>query len=463
VDDSPLDLERATGILAQNYEVQAFRDGSEALERLNDSTRPDAMVVDWEMPGVTGLDVCRFLRTSGEEIPTLLLTSHGETAQLVEGLAAGASDYLTKPYAEAELTARVASLLRTRELLDRARTAEETITHLLSVSPDPLFAVDRAGRVTYANAQAQRALGLREAQIIGRMLATLVPGLDVQRIRAASGRSETPTDVQIGDHVYAPSIGVSSGPYPTFAIALRNVTNRRREEARRLDLYSVVAHDLRTPLTSMLMRTELILSGDRGLLAAELSADLRKMQRNIREMVAMINDFLELARYEGGGYKLEYEEMDLCEVLRQTVDDFQPLALASRHHLTLVPATCHATVMGDRRRLSQAVANLVGNAIKFTPAGGSVTLNVDVDVEFVTTSVVDTGEGISPESARTLFQRYQRAGESQQTVPGTGLGLMIVREIVELHGGTVGVDSALGRGSKFWFRLPRPSSLRASA
>lgn len=459
VDDNRLDAERARSVLADHYTIQLFSDGSEVLERI-ESAQPHLLVVDWVMPGVTGVDVCRFLRSSGAEIPILLLTAQGATEQLVEGLEAGASDYLAKPYSDAELLARVRALIRTGMLIERARTAEATVSGLLAAAPDPLLGLDPEGYVTYSNAQAQAALNLPEARIVGKPVTSLLPDLDLARLHDR-GRTE-PLDVRIGERVYAARAGGMHGPGSAVAVALRDVTHRRREEARRLDLYSVIAHDLRSPLSAMLLRAELILRGDRGLLTAELATDLRKMQRNIREMVAMINDFLELARYEGGGYRMERAEVDLCDVLRQTLDDFQPLAQVNRLVLSMDHPDCHAVVFGDRMRLTQAASNLVANAIKFTSAGGSVKVSVEGDEESVTARVTDTGQGIDPVSAQTLFQRYQRAPGTQK-VPGTGLGLMIVREIIELHGGTVGVHSVPGEGSTFWFRLPRPEALRRTA
>src|SRR5437763_537835 len=128
VDDSRLDAERARQVLSGECSVEIFADGSAALERLAATTAtPDVMVLDWVMPGVTGLDLCRFLRAAEggyAQVGILLLTTHRNTEQIVEGLSAGANDYLAKPYADAELLARVHALLRTRELLERAKQAE---------------------------------------------------------------------------------------------------------------------------------------------------------------------------------------------------------------------------------------------------------------------------------------------------------------------------------------------------
>src|SRR5689334_15055204 len=127
VDDSQLDRERAHRALA-SATVETFSDGSAALERLSEGARPDVILLDWVMPGVSGLEVCRFIRENHPgRCGILLLTAHHKTEQIVEGLAAGADDYVSKPWDDAELRARVDALLRNRELVDRAQQAEATV------------------------------------------------------------------------------------------------------------------------------------------------------------------------------------------------------------------------------------------------------------------------------------------------------------------------------------------------
>jgi two-component system phosphate regulon sensor histidine kinase PhoR len=287
-----------------------------------------------------------------------------------------------------------------------------------------------------------------------------LPGITQPEL-AGHGRVATVPlpDVCINDQIYEPILrpGMGGGLLRSV-MALRNVTLRRREEARRIDFFSKIAHDLRSPMSAMLTRTELALAGKHGLLSAQMLADMRSMQRNIREMVAMINDLLELTRYEGRGYDLELEPASLNELVESVVEDIRPLAAASALELfTNLPAE-PVVLLCDTRRIRQVLNNLLGNAIKFTPANGRVCVELARHEEFVEVSVKDTGKGIEPMLLDRIFDRYVRAIDDQHAVIGTGLGLMIVREIVELHGGSVGVTSEPGVGSTFWFRLPSSHS-----
>jgi two-component system phosphate regulon sensor histidine kinase PhoR len=469
VDDSPLDAERAQKALADSCSVHLFSDGSAALERLSAHVPPDVLVLDWVMPGITGIDVVRFLRSEKgrtTEIPILLLTAHQQPQQIVEALAAGANDYLAKPYAQAELRARVEALFRSAQLLERSVAAEKAFRELLEQAPDALLAIDGRGRITYSNGEAARVFDVAEGELAERGIEQLLPTLSLASVRRLSGQSAPPLpDVTIGDKIYAPSVRAApSNPNANTILALRDVTDRRRDDRRRLDFYSIIAHDLRSPLTSMLLRAEILLGGKRGPLSGEVTEDLRRFSGNIRSMVGLINGFLDLARLEDPSHQLEVVEIDLRGVIATTVDDLRPLAEAGKLSLDWRPPAEEIRVLGDKTRLGQVLSNLIGNALKYTPQGGKIEVAARGQGDKIETRIADTGPGIPAEAVPTLFERFTRVAATSKT-RGSGLGLMIVREIVNAHGGEVGVQTELGKGSTFWFTLPRsePRSLVANA
>jgi two-component system phosphate regulon sensor histidine kinase PhoR len=459
VDDSPLDAERARRVLEPDHKVEVFGDGSALLEQLASRPAPDLLVLDWVMPGVSGIEVCRFLRGAAmphPEMAILLLTMQTQTEQIVEGLAAGANDYLVKPYADPELRARVEALLRSKKLLERAQKAEASVLALLEHAPDPLVGVDGQYRVTYANGEAQRALGRAADSLLGRPLSEALPKLPLDQLADAVVLLRPLPDIEIGDQIFSPTVrALPSDAHSGLTISLRNVTARRQKESRRLDFYSIIAHDLRSPLGAMLMRAEILLRGGRGVLAPEQAAELRKMESHIRSLVALINDFLDFARMEEAAHKMELARVDLATLLTEIIEDFKPLVENTRQRIEVDARPGQAWVLGDRRRLQQVVTNLIANAIKFTPAGGNIMVSARLKDRRCEVVVEDDGAGIDPGVLPTLFQRYSRGPTSKSTkdADGTGLGLLIVREIIEAHGGDVGVESAPGQGSRFWFRL----------
>jgi signal transduction histidine kinase len=457
VDDSPLDTERARRVLEADHAVEVFGDGSALLEHLASHPAPDLLILDWVMPGVSGIEVCRFLRDGAmpqPEMAILLLTMQTQTEQIVEGLAAGANDYLVKPYADPELRARVEALLRSKKLLERAQKAEASVLALLEHAPDPLVGVDRQYRITYTNGEAQRALGCSAESLLGRPLAEALPKLPLDQLADAVVLLRPLPDIEIGDQIFSPTVrALPSDAHSGLTISLRNVTARRQKESRRLDFYSIIAHDLRSPLGAMLMRAEILLRGGRGPLAPEQAAELVKMEANIRSLVALINDFLDFARMEEAAHKMELARVDLAALVSEIVEDFKPLIENTQQRIEIEGRLGQAVVLGDRRRLQQVVTNLIANAIKFTPHGGSIVVRVRIRDHRCEVAVEDDGAGIAAEVLPLLFQRYSRGPATSKDAGGTGLGLLIVREIVEAHGGDVGVESAPGQGSRFWFRL----------
>jgi two-component system phosphate regulon sensor histidine kinase PhoR len=419
---------------------------------------PDVLVLDWVMPGVTGVDVCRFLRSAEGGLPQigiLLLTTHRQTEQIVEGLSAGANDYLAKPYADAELEARVHALLRTRQLLERAEQAEALSFKLLQLAPDPLLALDEERRIKLVNQAACVALAPRCEPKVGMLLSEVLPEVDRHVLSAQTKDTVALLDIKLGDRLFSPTLrALPSGKDIRTILSLRDITEAQRMAARRVDFYSIIAHDLRSPLSTLTLRTQLILGGRHGVLAKGLVDDLQKMDRNLQLLVSMINDFLDLARLDNVGYELEIEPVDLAALLDDTMADARPL-LEARNLKWLIGERQTTSILGDARRLRQVMSNLISNAIKFTSERGTITTSVASRDGEVEVAISDTGRGIPAEDLSRIFERYTRGTQHTNEVPGTGLGLMIVREIIEAHRGRVGVESTLGQGSRFWFLLPR--------
>lgn len=459
VDDSPADAEVASRALAAGHRLKVFVDGTTMLEQLAEQAPPDVLVLDVVLPDLSGLEVLRFLRDAEQLSPrrtgVLLVTARGGAELVEEALTAGADDYVVKPYAEVELRARVRTVLRQQRLLERAREAERSLRSLLDHAPEALAAVCERNLVVYANRELEQVVGRRAADLIGAPLGEVLPGLEIGAGagRLDPGETRQLGDLRLGGRVFAPSLR----PWPRegrlcVLLSLRDVTEARLTATRQLDFYSIVAHDLRTPLWGILLRTGVILRGKRGALPAKLIDDLHQIERNVRGLVAMVNDFLELARLESPDYGLDLAPLDLGKLVRDTATDFQPLIAASHLTWQLAAPPRPFQVLGDARRLAQVVSNLLGNAIKFTPAGGAIRCRLARQGDRARVELEDTGRGIAPELLPRLFQRYSR--EERHSVGGTGLGLMIVREIIEAHRGEVGVQSEFGRGSTFWFELP---------
>ena len=463
VDDSPLESEMARRALSPGYQVQVFNDGSAALERLAAGRAPDVLVLDWVMPGLSGIEICEFVRSrpATAELAVLLLTMNQQTEQIVEGLRAGANDYLIKPYAAPELRARVDALVRSKRMRERAEHAETLLKKVLSQLPDAVVTIDGKGGIVFVNARAEEVFGEKREQLAGRRLTEMVPNLVLDRMIVATPRQAVLPDVEIRGQVYFPCVSIPpSDDEGNTTITLRDVTALRLKEKRQVDFYSMVAHDLRSPLNALHMRAQMLLQGLRGALSAEVRQEVEKMSARGRDLVQMVNDFLAIAQMETAQFHIEHVEVDVAQVCARIYDEYRPLANSRGLQLSMSADQAEARVQGDPRRISQVVENLVANALKFTGSDGKVAIRVSGDAGMVEVTVEDTGHGIPPEAQQRLFTKYARVEGSAAKVEGTGLGLVIVKEIVEAHGGTVGVRSQPGAGTVFWFRLPRASAAR---
>jgi signal transduction histidine kinase len=229
--------------------------------------------------------------------------------------------------------------------------------------------------------------------------------------------------------------------------------NERLREADRLkdEFVALISHDLRTPLTSITGYVELALEDD---LSDDVRGFLQVVARNAERLLALVNDLLFVARLQAGEMSLEPSEVDLGKVVRDGVRSMEPRAAAKGVTLTCAVERVPA-VRADGGRVLQLLDNLISNAIKFTPEGGSVHVSLERAADCVALEVADTGIGIAPEDQRRLFERFFRAENAvERQVPGTGLGLYISHVIAEAHEGTLTVRSELDRGSTFRLELP---------
>jgi signal transduction histidine kinase len=225
-----------------------------------------------------------------------------------------------------------------------------------------------------------------------------------------------------------------------------------RASRHKSEFLTMVSHEFRTPLTSIMTFTELLLDSAAGELNQEQHEYLTDVLESSQKLLHMINDLLDLSRLDAGKIKLFREAIDIRELVRDAEKTVRPLV--ERQGLTLSNTIAYGLplVDADPLRVIQVVLNLLGNAIKFTPAGGTVTLSARPTDGFMEIAVSDTGVGIAPEDAERVFEKFTQSGQTRPE--GSGLGLPLAKSLVELHGGRMWLESRKGQGSTFYFTLP---------
>jgi signal transduction histidine kinase len=221
------------------------------------------------------------------------------------------------------------------------------------------------------------------------------------------------------------------------------------------EMLATVNHEIRTPLTSVRGYLELVIHGEGGLIPAEAGEMLKIADHNAERLAVLVDDMLTMSRLDAGSAKPDRQPVDLRRLLYRVVASLQPFAASRKVSLDIDEDDVDVTVLGDEAQLERAFTNLTQNAVKFTPAGGSVGLEMELDSGSVVVRVIDTGMGIPEHDLPFLFGRFYRASNAQKgAVPGTGLGLSIVHSLIRANRGDVSIASTVDVGTSVRVALP---------
>ena len=387
------------------------------------------------------------------------------------GVAAGRLDAAVTPAATRELgdLARSFNTMtrRVRELVqegDRSRSRLEAIFANLG---DGVVIVDAQANVLGLNAAAAGILGVRSQMSIGQPFVVVARDADLTRLLRAAMETATVQRATI-DYarrglVFDASAQLISGAGELLGIVVvRDVTELRRLELVRKEFVANVSHELRTPLASIRAVVETLEAGaiDDPAVAADF---LGRIVAEVDRLAALVDELLDLARLESGRIALKLEAIAPNALIVAGVERLRPQIERARLTLECDIAADLPAVLVDRVRIEQVLLNLVHNAIKFTPAGGTIRVGAEHHGESVQVTVSDTGVGIPENELPRVFERFYKSDKARRS-DGTGLGLAIAKHIVQAHHGTISADSRLGAGSTFAFTLPihRPANGRAA-
>jgi PAS domain S-box-containing protein len=488
------------GLLSRHYVVTTCSNGQDALEVLR-ADPIDLVVADVMMPALDGFELLAAIRQDERlsSLPVILVSARAGEEARIQGLAAGADAYLVKPFSARELLVTVASQLQLARLrlehertalrlMDEALTAQEAarvraeqFETLLNQTPIGVFLLDADFRVAQVNPVARPAFGNVEGDIVGRDYRELTRGiwrpefadelLAVMRHTRDTGepcieaeRAAYRVDRQRMEY-YEWRVDRITLPDGGFGLvcSFREISAQVRarkalEEAdrRKDEFLALLAHELRNPLAPIRNAVEI--------LRRSLPADDRLypvtdvMSRQLGQMVRLIDDLLNVSRISRGKIELRRTPVDLSFVVMQAIETARPELEGGGVELTLTLPPTPVLLTADLTRLVQAIGNLLNNAAKFTPRGGRVWVTAEQVERTAVIRVRDSGIGIDPARLADVFEMFVQVDTSlERKRSGLGLGLTIVKNLVELHGGSVEARSeGLGTGAEFVVRLPLP-------
>jgi PAS domain S-box-containing protein len=472
------------------FEVWEASTGEDALRRVTGG--PDLVILDVKLPDISGMEVCRRIKADPATARTIVLhlsaiSAHG--SDRLQGLEGGADGYLTQPVTASELIANVKALLRIRQAEDLARVAARQWETTFDAIGDGVCLLGRDGSVLRCNRATTEILGKTFRELIGRPLGevaldVMAPAeaalLDRLGAAVATGGSGVGTpasreslEVRIGERWFqanADPVIDDRGGATGSVLILADITERKLLEAalrrhaeelaeaahRKDEFLAMLSHELRNPLGPI--RNALHLLRLRGSDPASIQRMREVVERQIRHMTRLVDDLLDVSRITRGKILLRYVRLDLARLARDTAEDHRLTVEEAGLTLALELPEAPIWVVGDPTRIAQMLDNLLHNAVKFTDAGGTITVRVSAEPEEcqAVVSVTDTGVGIAPEMLPRVFGIFEQADSSlDRSRGGLGLGLALVKGLVQMHGGEVRAESeGPGRGARFTLWLP---------
>lgn len=371
--------------------------------------------------------------------------------------------------------------LENAQLYDQVHRGKAYIENLVENAADIILSTDLEDRILTWNRGAEITLGYSKEEVIGKHLSTLLPPQRLHELAEMRAKVELDgalRDVEVesnkkdGTPIFL-SLSVSSiadgdGRIVGFLRVAKDITEKRRYEQRlkeldklKSDFVSNVSHELRTPLTAIKGSVDNMLDGLTGELNEKQSRYLTRIKSNADRLARLINDLLDLSRIEAG-IKLNRMNLSLPTVVKEVVESLGSVAAEKLINFEIKTADNDLTAWADPDRVAEVLTNLLGNAIKFSPTGGNVTVSLARSGNnWVKVSITDAGTGIRPEEANRIFDKfYQVSHPEQPKASGTGLGLPIAKALVEMHGGRIWLESQVGHGSVFSFTLPAEQPLK---
>jgi len=365
---------------------------------------------------------------------------------------------------------QLAKALENAGLYEETQTQRVRLAQIFDSTSDGILLVSRDGEIQAANRQAGELLGFDPSSVIGVRLSQLAAGrrsagADQDRVFEDLGAIlDKPDRGDDGDldlqrigrtvHWVGRPIKDSAGATVGFTLTLHDVTHERQVSQMKTDFVSFVTHQLRTPLAGIKWMLELAAQAPE--VPAEAASYVADARTAAERLIGLVNDLLDISRLESGKLTVTLQPTNLGKLTRSSVDDLGALIRDKRLRLSLIGVDDAPMVMAEPQLLRQVIVNLTSNALKYTPSGGEISIRIErADAHRIRCTITDSGIGIPKSALGRLFEKFYRA-ENVHTVEteGTGLGLYLVRLIIERLAGEVWCESEEGRGAMFIFTLP---------
>jgi PAS domain S-box-containing protein len=459
----------STMLCNEGLEVAVAETGYEGLKRI-EAEHFDIILLDLMLPGMRGLDFLTYVKGKHPDTLVIVITGYATLEHAVEAMKKGAYDFISKPFSPQDLRAVIG------KAFDYIRTLED-ISHeksrmgvLINHISDGVMATDAQKKFALANPAFLKMIGHQGGNPIGRLVSDLIrneallgivdkalgmPPLEFGEItHEFNGGEITESEETVLAVRCVPFRDRMHRNLGTITV-MHDITAMKKMDKLKSDFVSMVAHEVKSPMNSVLAMVKVIQDGLAGSLTEKQAELLGRVSEKIKGLSDLAAELLDISRIESGLITLEKERLDIVPLLEEQTAFYQTKAREKNISLSLERGLNLRPILANRRAIEEVVSNLLTNAIKYTPEGGTVTISAAEESEYIQISVKDTGIGISEKNLERIFERFYRVRDDRtRFISGTGLGLAIVKSIAEAHNGTVRVESEIDRGSAFHVSLP---------
>ena len=475
-EDDPVSSE----VLKENLNRWGFstissQNGFEAIEAFQQHKGPLLAIIDWMMPGLSGLDVCRTLKQQSENgmCYLILLTAKNQKDNIVEGLESGADDYLSKPFHAAELRARI-------NVGIRMLAVNRHLKAIVSNNSEGIITIADDGLIDSFNPAAEKIFGYQSREILGCNIFQLLTeknktDKDLKELILYPNHNNYKSfelfGVKKGGGHFPIELNLARMDYDGnqhFVGIIRDISERKQHEKKLIEakeqaehanqaksqFLSSMSHELRTPLNAILGFAQLLESDTETPLTDDQLESLEYILKSGNHLLRLINDVLDLAKIESGKVSLNYESVDISYLIQESIKLLTKSARSQNVEIFYTPNTQVNFVKADSARLKQAILNLVSNAIKYNKHPGKIFIETTRFNDMLEISIQDTGNGIPENKRHDLFKPFSRLGAEMTNIEGTGIGLLITKNLIEEMQGSIDFESHENQGSRFWLHIP---------
>jgi len=447
----------------EGFEVAVAETGEIGMKMIEEKNF-DIILLDLMMPGMSGLEALPLLKARHPYTVVIVITGYATLEHSIEAMKKGAFDFIPKPFSPQDLKLVVTKAIEFIRTLQDIANEKSRIGVLINELSGGVMATDIQKQVVLANPAFLKMINYFGKSVIGRPVSDIIQDKEIEKMidQALTMPEEKLADLTMELDLGETVLRVRCIPFRdrldrnlgTITV-MNDITTLRKMDQLKSDFVSMVAHEIRSPLNSVAMQIKVILDGLAGDVTEKQHDMLSRALAKIRALGDLSTELLDLARIESGLITQEREKVNMDELLVEHVTFYQEAAGAKNIQLSLEALPDLPPVLVNRQNMDEVISNLVSNAINYTPDGGKITVSAGAENNYLSIRVSDTGIGIREEDLERIFDRFYRVkDENTRYITGTGLGLPIVKSIVEAHNGRLNVESEPGKGSTFFIYIP---------